>query len=417
MKKQPHFLPMSFQEAKNLGIHDFDIILVTGDAYVDHPSFGTALIGRVLWDAGFTVGVISQPDWKSDVDFKKLGRPRLFFGVTSGNVDSLVNNYTANLKIRRDDVYSPGGKSGLRPNRAAIVYSDKLHSIFPDTPIVLGGIEASLRRFAHYDYWSDSVRHSILADAPADMIVFGMGERQVVEIALQLAKGRDIKDLTSIPGTVIRMEISKWRSMDHEGYVELPGFIEVSQDKRIYAEAFMLHYQEQDPIRGRPLAQIHPKTVVIQNKPAMPLRTAELDRVYELPYSRMQHPSYRQAIPALAPVRFSVVSHRGCFAACYFCALTHHQGRIVQSRSMESIVREVKRMTKLPDFKGIVQDVGGPTANMYSLHCTRWETRGACTDKTCMGCNSLDASHRGQVELLRRLLEIEGIKKVFISSG
>ena len=416
MKNQPRFLPMSLKEKEALGIREFDVILVTGDAYIDHPSFGAAVIGRVLWDAGYTVGIIAQPEWKNDKEFKKLGKPGLFFGVTSGNVDSMVNNYTANLKRRSDDVYSQG-RVQHRPDRAAIVYADKLHSIFPDTPIVLGGIEASLRRFAHYDYWSDSVRHSILADAPADMIVFGMGERQVVEIALQLAKGRDIKDLTSIPGTVIRMEISKWRSMDHEGYVELPGFIEVSQDKRIYAEAFMLHYQEQDPIRGRPLAQIHPKTVVIQNEPAMPLRTAELDRVYELPYSRMQHPSYRQAIPALAPVRFSVVSHRGCFAACSFCALTHHQGRIVQSRSMESIVREVKRMTKMADFRGIVQDVGGPTANMYSMHCSRWNTGGACADKICTMCANLDASHQRQIELLSRLLEIPGVKKVFIGSG
>src|SRR3990172_12768662 len=416
MKNQPRFLPMSLKEKEALGIREFDVILVTGDAYIDHPSFGAAVIGRVLWDAGYTVGIIAQPEWKNDKEFKKLGKPGLFFGVTSGNVDSMVNNYTANLKRRSDDVYSQG-RVQHRPDRAAIVYADKLHSIFPDTPIVLGGIEASLRRFAHYDYWSDSVRHSILADAPADIIVFGMGERQVVEIALQLAKGRDIKDLTSIPGTVIRMEISKWRSMDHEGYVELPGFIEVSQDKRIYAEAFMLHYQEQDPIRGRPLAQIHPKTVVIQNEPAMPLRTAELDRVYELPYSRMQHPSYRQAIPALAPVRFSVVSHRGCFAACSFCALTHHQGRIVQSRSMESIVREVKRMTKMADFRGIVQDVGGPTANMYSMHCSRWNTQGACEDKICTMCANLDTSHQRQIELLSRLLEIPGVKKVFIGSG
>ncbi len=410
---------MSFQEAKNLGIHDFDIILVTGDTYVDHPSFGSAIIGRVLWDAGFTVGIISQPDWKSDADFKKLGTPRLFFGVTSGNVDSLVNNYTANLKIRRNDVYSPGGKSGLRPNRAAIVYSDKLHSIFPDTPIVLGGIEASLRRFAHYDYWSDSVRQSILADAPADILVFGMGERQVVDVASSLLKGNDVKNITDIPGTAIKMEIAKWRLSGHEEYIELPGFTEVSQDKQLYAKAFNLHYKEQDPIRGRPVAQLHPKTVIIQNKPALPLSTQELDHVYELPYTRKTHPYYKQPVPALLPVKFSIVSHRGCFASCSFCALTHHQGRIVQSRSIESIVREVKRMAKMPDFKGIVQDVGGPTANMYSLDCDQWVKRGACADKTCLQplCKSLNASHQQQVELLRRLREIPGVKKVFIGSG
>lgn len=408
---------MSMLEAKDLGIQEFDIILVTGDAYVDHPSFGTAIIGRVLWDAGYSVGIIAQADWKSDIDFKKLGKPRLFFGVTSGNVDSMVNNYTPNLKVRSDDVYSPAGKGGLRPNRAAIVYSDKIHSIFPGTPIVLGGIEASLRRFAHYDYWQDSVRQSILADAPADILVFGMGERQVVEIASRLSKGEDVKNITAIPGTAIKMEISKWRSIGHEGYVDIPSFNDVSTDKNLYAEAFKLHYQEQDPLHGRPVAQPHPKTIIIQNKPAMPLTTSELDHVYELPYSRKAHPSYKKPIPALAPVKFSIVSHRGCFAACSFCALTHHQGRIVQSRSIESIVREVKRMTRMPDFKGIVQDVGGPTANMYSLHCARWDSQGACTDKICIFCKSLDASHEKQVELLRRLREIPGVKKVFIGSG
>jgi uncharacterized radical SAM protein YgiQ len=408
---------MSMREAQKLGIEEFDIILVTGDAYVDHPSFGTALIGRVLWDAGFSVGMISQPDWKTETDFKKLGKPRLFFGVSSGNVDPMVNNYTANLKIRRDDVYSPGGIAGLRPNRAAIVYSDKLHSIFPQTPIVLGGIEASLRRFAHYDYWSETVRQSILADAPADMVVFGMGERQVVEIAIRLAKGENIKDMTDITGTSIKMEIGKWRIIGHENYIEIPGFSEVSGNKELYARAFFMHYQEQDPIRGRPVVQKHPKTVIIQNKPAMPLSSQELDNIYELPFSRKAYPSYNKSIPALAPVKFSVISHRGCFASCSFCALTHHQGRIIQSRSIGSIVREVERMAKMPDFKGIVQDVGGPTANMYSMSCKRWEKEGACSDKICMDCASVDVNHKDQVELLLRLMEIRGVKKVFIGSG
>lgn len=419
---------MSLDEAKALGFQQFDIILVTGDAYVDHPSFGTALVGRMLWDAGYKVGIIAQPDWKKYTDFKKLGQPRLFFGVTSGNVDSMVNNYTPNKKKRHDDVYSPGGTGGLRPNRAAIVYTDKLHAIFPDTPIVLGGIEASLRRFAHYDHWSDSVRQSILADAPADILVFGMGERQMVEIARRLSVGKDtndlsdntkITDLTDIPGTVIKLELKKWRAIGHEGYIELPSFTEVSQDKGLYARAFMLHYQNQDPVRGRPVAQQHPKTVVIQNRPAMPLSTAELDHVYELPYTRMAHQSYKEPIPALAPVKFSIVSHRGCFASCSFCALTHHQGRIMQSRSIGSMVREVERLVQMPDFKGIVQDVGGPTANMYGMTCGRWETEGACTDKICTHplCKSLDTSHKQQVELLRRLRSIPGVRKVFVGSG
>ncbi|VVB90751.1 Ribosomal protein S12 methylthiotransferase RimO [uncultured archaeon] len=410
---------MTIKEAQALDINEFDVILATGDAYVDHPSFGAAIIGRVLWDAGFTVGIIAQPDWKSDVDFKKLGKPRLFFGVTSGNVDSLVNNYTANLKIRSDDVYSPGGQGGLRPNRATIVYSDKLHSIFPDTPIILGGIEASLRRFAHYDYWSDSVRRSILADAPANILVFGMGERQVVEISARLSKGENIKEITDVAGTVIKIEPGRWRTFCHEGYVEIPSFTEVSQHKMLYAKAFNMHYKEQDPVRGRPVAQAHPKTVIIQNKPAMPLSTEELDHVYELPFTRMAHPSYKKPIPALAPVKFSIVSHRGCFASCSFCALTHHQGRIVQSRSIESLVREVKRLAKMPDFKGIIQDVGGPTANMYSMHCKQWETKGACADKICTHpiCKNLDTSHQRLIEMLRRLREIQGVRKVFIGSG
>ncbi|MEA3294370.1 MAG: YgiQ family radical SAM protein [Euryarchaeota archaeon] len=428
MNEQPDFLPMSLDEAKALGFKEFDIILVTGDAYVDHPFFGTALVGRMLWDAGYKVGIIPQPDWKRDTDFMKLGQPRLFFGVTSGNVDSMVNNYTPNKKKRHDDVYSPGGTGGLRPNRAAIVYTDKLHSIFPDTPIVLGGIEASLRRFAHYDHWSDSVRQSILADAPSDILVFGMGEQQVVEIARRLSVGKDTNDLTDhtdltnltdIPGTVIKLELKKWRAMGHKGYIELPSFTEVSQDKELYARAFRLHYQNQDPVRGRPIAQQHPKTVVIQNRPAMPLSTAELDHVYELPYTRTAHPSYKKAIPALAPVKFSIVSHRGCFASCSFCALTHHQGRIVQSRSIGSMVWEVERMVQMPGFKGIVQDVGGPTANMYGMTCGRWETEGTCTDKICTHplCKSLDTSHERQVELLRRLRGIQGVMKVFIRSG
>ncbi|KAF5427489.1 Radical SAM superfamily enzyme YgiQ, UPF0313 family [Candidatus Methanomarinus sp.] len=428
MNEQPDFLPMSLDEAKALGFKEFDIILVTGDAYVDHPSFGTALVGRMLWDAGYKVGIIPQPDWKRDTDFMKLGQPKLFFGVTSGNVDSMVNNYTPNKKKRHDDVYSPGGTGGLRPNRAAIVYTDKLHAIFPDTPIVLGGIEASLRRFAHYDHWSDSVRQSILADAPSDILVFGMGEQQVVEIARRLSVGKDTNDLTDhtdltnltdIPGTVIKLELKKWRAMGHKGYIELPSFTEVSQDKELYARAFRLHYQNQDPVRGRPVAQQHPKTVVIQNRPAMPLSTAELDHVYELPYTRTAHPSYKKAIPALAPVKFSIVSHRGCFASCSFCALTHHQGRIVQSRSIGSMVREVERMVQMPGFKGIVQDVGGPTANMYGMTCGRWEIEGTCIDKICTYplCKSLDTSHERQVELLRRLRGIQGVMKVFIRSG
>ena len=417
MIPRPRFLPMSLQEGEKLGIRQFDIILVSGDAYVDHPSFGTALIGRVLHDAGFSVGIIAQPDWKQSADFTALGAPRLFFGISAGNVDSMVNNYTPNLKRRSEDVYSPGGVL-KRPDRATIVYTNKVHELFPGIPIVIGGIEASLRRFAHYDYWQDRVRQSILADAPADLLVFGMGERQMAEIAARLAAGEPVRSLRDIKGTAYTMEIAEWRDTPHSEIVTLPDFTTVSQDKEAYARAFALHYAEQDPLRGRTVAQPHPKTVAIQNPPALPLTTAELDRVYELPYTRLAHPSYDRPIPALAPVQFSITSHRGCFGGCSFCALTHHQGRIIQSRSEGSIIREVTRMAMMPEFRGIVQDVGGPTANMYSMRCTQWERQGACGEKKCSpACKTLDTSHEPQCRLLQNVRAIPGVKKVFIGSG
>ncbi|MFZ2472185.1 MAG: YgiQ family radical SAM protein [Methanothrix sp.] len=416
MKEQPRFLPMSLSEAQTQGIEQFDVILISGDAYVDHPSFAAALIGRVLWDAGYSVGIIAQPDWRKDEDYCRLGRPRLFFGISSGNVDSLVNNLTPNLKRRSSDVYSPGGAL-LRPDRAAIVYTNKVHALFPGVPIILGGIEASLRRFAHYDYWSDSVRHSILADAPADLIIYGMGENPLREVALRLEKGERIEAIWDIAGTAVKEEISRWRSSPREDCLVIPSFTEVSTDKRKYAQAFAQHYREQDPFHGRVVVQPHPKTVIIQNPPARPLRTEELDRIYELPFARESHPSYRESIPALEPVRFSITSHRGCFGSCSFCALTHHQGRIVQSRSEDSILREATRISRMKGFAGIISDVGGPTANMYGLFCSRWK-KGACPDKLCSAeCPTLDKDHSRQVGLLRRLRKIPGVKRVFIGSG
>ena len=414
---QPRFLPMTEKEGAKLGIGQFDVILVTGDAYVDHPSFGTALIGRVLWDAGFSVGIIAQPDWKGPDDLSKLGKPRLFFGISSGNVDSMVNNYTPALKVRNDDVYSPGGKGMQRPDRATTVYTDRLHALFPGSPLVIGGIEASLRRFAHYDYWSDSVRHAILADAPADLLVFGMAEKQVTAIAQALSRGEPVGSLRNISGTCYRVPLSEWRGVDHEGYVVLPSFSDVLADKLAYARAFSLHSREQDPSRGIPVAQVHPKTVIIQNPPAKPLTTEELDHIYELPYARKSPPSYREPVPALEPVRFSVTSHRGCFGGCSFCALTHHQGRIVQSRSADSIVHEVEAITRMPGFTGVIQDVGGPTANMYGASCVSWNRSGACVDRNCTSCENLATAHHLQIKLLRRLQELPGVKRVFISSG
>jgi len=414
---QPQFLPVSRKEAERLGIDQFDIILVTGDAYVDHPSWGTALIGRVLRDAGFTVGIIAQPDHRSDDDFRILGSPRLFFAVSSGNVDSMVNNYTPNLKRRGEDVYSPGGAL-KRPDRALLVYADRIHALFPGVPLVLGGIEASLRRFAHYDYWSDKVRQSVLVDSPADLLVFGMGERQMVEIARRLAAGEPVRSLRDIPGTCYPLSVSEWRSMDPSGMIPIPDFTRVASDRTEYARAFAAHYQEQDPFRGRPVVQPHPKRVIVQNPPAMPLSPQELDRIYELPYTRRAHPSYKEKIPALEPVQWSITSHRGCFGGCSFCALTHHQGRIVQSRSADSIVREAERMAQLPGFRGVIQDVGGPTANMYGLSCGKWHTTGTCPDKHCTpACRNLATSHARQLALLKRLRAIPGVRHVFIGSG
>lgn len=415
MTPQPPFLPMTMREAEDLGIDEFDVILITGDAYVDHPSFGTAIIGRVLWDAGYTVGVIAQPDWTRPDDFLELGRPCLFFGISSGNVDSMVNAFTPNKKRRSTDAYSPGGVP-RRPDRALVVYANMVRSLFPDSPILLGGIEASLRRFAHYDYWSDKVRQSVLADAPSDLLVYGMGERQVVEAAARCTAG---DDLHGIRGTAATVTVADWREAEPgEDVVVIPGFPEVKNDPEAYAWAFALHAREQDPVRGRTIVQPHPKTVVVQYPPARPLSTPELDRVYALPYARAAHPSYTKPIPALEPVRFSITTHRGCFGSCSFCALTHHQGRIVQSRSQASILAEAERLAAMPEFKGVIQDVGGPTANMYGLTCPRWETHGTCPDRRCSpDCPNLQTSHAAQVELLRRLRAVQGVRHVHVSSG
>lgn len=417
MSKQPGFIPLTVKDAEMQGIDRFDIIFVTGDAYVDHPSFAAALLSRVLWDAGFSVAIISRPEWKKNDDFTRFGKPALFFAVSSGNVDSMVNNYTANLKRRSEDVYAPGGEL-KRPDRACTVYTDRLHALFPDVPIVIGGIEASLRRFAHYDYWSDRVRQSILADAPADILVFGMGERQMTDLARRTKMGEKPRDIRDISGTMHRVSVKEWRNADKEGYVEIPDFSSVSADKTAYASAFAMHYQEQDPFRGRPVAQAHPKTVVIQNPPAKPLRTEELDHIYELPFTRKAHPSYQKPVPALAPVQFSVTTHRGCFGGCAFCALTHHQGRIIQSRSEASIEREVRTLSGMPDFRGIIHDIGGPTANMWGAHCSRWEGTGTCPDRQCTAdCPGMHLSHEDQLRLLRKLRKIPGVKWVFIGSG
>ncbi|MDY0247932.1 MAG: YgiQ family radical SAM protein [Methanosarcina sp.] len=442
---------MSPEEVKARGWKELDVILVTGDAYVDHSSFGTAIIGRVLEDAGFRVGIIAQPRWENPEDFKKLGKPRLFFSVSAGNTDSMVSNLTPGLKPRNKDAYSPGGKTGLRPNRAAIIYSNRIKEAFPDMPIVLGGIEASMRRFAHYDYLSDKVRQSILADAPADLVVYGMGELQIVEIAKRLQAGEDIKGIRDISGTVWKMEVKAWKELKGKGkekageqdesenateevakdksldpaeffkeYVEIPSFSEVSQDKAVFAKAFRTYFLEQNPVTGKGIVQPHPKTIIIQNKPMRPLTEAELDHVYELPYTGETHPSYTEPVPALEMVKFSLTTHRGCFGGCSFCAITQHQGRMIASRSIESILLEAKKLTQKPDFKGIINGVGGPTANMYGMECRSWEKKGACLDKACLYprvCPALDTSHKKLLELMHRLRELPGVRHVFTGYG
>ncbi len=419
------FLPMSKRECQMMGWDKLDVIIVTGDAYVDHHGFGAAVIGRVLEDKGFKVGIIAQPGWDNIEDFTRLGRPGLFFAVTAGNVDSMVSNYTPAFKPRSKDMYSPGGRTGLRPNRATLVYSNRIRQAYPDIPIVLGGIEASLRRLAQYDYWSDKVRQSLLADAPADILVYGMGENQIVRIARHLDSGGDIKDLRDVPGTVWKMEVKEWKNLKASGnlpsdQIELPSYNDVSQDKLLYARSFKMMFDQQDPVTGKTLIQPHPKTTIIQNPPMPPLVTEELDHVYELPFTRHAHPHYREDIPGLEPVMFSLTSHRGCFGSCSFCAITQHQGRTISSRSIDSMIREATAITKMNDFNGYIVGVGGPTANMYGMKCDRWEKYGACKDRNCLYpaiCPSLDNSHKKNLELLQKLRDIPGVKKVMVSYG
>jgi uncharacterized radical SAM protein YgiQ len=415
MREQPVFLPISKPEGKDLGIDDFDIIIVSGDAYVDHPSFAAAILGRALWEKGYATGIIPQPDWKTSDDFIRLGTPRLFFAVSAGAVDSMVNHYTPAKKQRSHDVYSPGGRR-RRPDRATIVYSERLHNLFPDTPVIIGGIEASLRRFAHYDYWSDTVRQSILADAPADLLVYGMGEKALCEIAERQSAAEKVRDMKDIRGTMYKLGIHENPDTGSE-MVRLPSFQEVSADKEIFARACRILGKEQDPIRGKTLFQPHPKKIVVQNPPALPLRSHELDRLYELPFRRQAHPSYREPVPGLEPVRFSVVSHRGCFGGCSFCALSSHQGAIIQGRSRESLFREVNGLRAFPGWNGIVQDVGGPTANMYGTYCSGWDLQGTCPDRSCTTCENLVRSQKPYLDLLHSLREVPGVKKVFVSSG
>ena len=442
----PDFLPVNKDDLKKRGIDQLDIILISGDAYIDHPSFGSSLIGRYLESKGFTVGIIPQPNWKSNEDFFKLGKPKLFFGISAGNLDSMVANYTADNKVRRNDMYTQGDQGGKRPDRATIVYTSKIKGLFPGVPIVLGGVEASLRRLTHFDYWAEDVRRSILVDAKADILVYGMGETQVLEIARRLCDAYEkrgqadfrkgtgtspsarepvpenrpvpLKLLSGIRGTVIVRSSNE----GCEGAVQLPSYEEVSTDKDKFNEAFRLAYLEGDPVRGKPVIQKHGTRFVIQEPPPLPLATAELDHFYGLPFARDWHPVYEEAggVPGFETVRFSITAHRGCAGECNFCSLSAHQGRMIQSRSKESILKEIQIVAARPQFKGTITDIGGPTANLYGATCDQWDHSGACRGKQCMmptKCKDLQLGYKKSLELLKEILAIPKVKHLFIQSG
>ena len=413
------FLPVSKEDMESRGWWWYDFLIVTGDAYVDHPSFGPTVIARVLEEEGFRVAILAQPDWHSAEAFKAMGRPRLGVMIGSGNLDSMVAHYTAAKKRRSEDFYSPGKKAGLRPDRAVIVYANRAREAFPDTPIIIGGLEASLRRFAHYDYWEDKVRRSALVDAGADLLVYGMGEYASIEIARRLKKKQPVSSMADIRGTAFMASDPGECKFES---VTVPSFEAVSSNTEDYANATRVEYQEHDPVRGKAIIQQHDRRYLIVNPPAMPLSAQELDRVAELPYTRQYHPMYEAlgGVPAIEEVKFSVIHNRGCFGGCNFCALAFHQGRMVTSRSHESVIREVRALTKLPDFKGYINDVGGPSANFRHTSCKKQLKYGMCADKRCLAptpCKNLDADHSDYLSLLRKLRAIPGVKKVFVRSG
>ena len=413
------FLPVSPEECARLGWDRPDFVYVTGDAYVDHPSFGVAIISRVLEKNGFRVAILSQPDHRSCDDFKRFGKPRLGFLVTSGNIDSMVAHYTVSLKKRNYDYYSPGGKTGLRPDRAVIVYCNRIREAYGDVPIVIGGLEASLRRFAHYDYWSDKVRRSILVDARADILSYGMGEKSIVRIAELLDRGVPVKKIRDVRGTVYLCAAG---DKVHFPYEEGPDFDLLKTDKRAYADFFGLQYRNQDAISGKAITERYGDRMLVQNPPSAPLEREELDAVYALPYTRAVHPMYRSkgGVPAIDEVEFSITHNRGCFGACNFCALAFHQGRAVRSRSIESVVKEAEEIAAMPGFKGYIHDVGGPTANFRNPACVKQIGSGVCPDRRCLvpkPCPALRVDHSEYAELLRRVAAVKGVKKVFVRSG
>ncbi len=411
------FLPVSKKDMISRGWSEVDFCIITGDAYVDHPSFGTAIISRVLENAGYKVGIISQPDWKNENSITEFGKPRLGFMVNSGNIDSMVAHYTAAKKKRSEDMYSPGAKAGLRPDRAVTVYSKLIRKVYGDIPLIIGGVEASLRRFAHYDYWSDSVMPSVLIDSEADLLSFGMGELQTKIIADRLNNGENIKALTDIDGTAYVTD-----SVVGINALTVPSFEDCKDYKRQYAVACRVEYDEQDSVRGKRIVQKHGERYVVQNKPMRVLTTEELDAVYALPYERYYHPMYEKmgGVPAIKEVEFSVTHNRGCFGACNFCSIAYHQGRQIAVRSEDSVLKEVELLTQNPHFKGYIHDVGGPTANFRHVSCQKQLEKGLCKGKKCLAptvCKNLECDHTEYLEMLRKIRAVNGVKKVFIRSG
>lgn len=413
-----NFLPVNQKEVEERGWDYIDFVYVCGDAYVDHPSFGAAIITRVLEDAGYRVAVLSQPDWHTDKDFKRFQKPRLGFLVSSGNIDSMVAHYTAAKRLRSTDAYSPGGKTGKRPDRAVIVYSKIIKRLYPDSPVILGGLEASLRRFAHYDYWDDEIKPSILVESGADILIYGMGEKAVCQIAKSLDEGTDVSDITYIKGTVYKTDV---RNTPYSG-VEVPSLENVRNSKKEYAKSCRIEQDEQDHIRGKMVKQKHGSVMVVQNEPMPPLETDELDGVYALPYMRAWHPMYDKdgGVPGIEEVEFSITHNRGCFGACNFCSIAFHQGRYITKRSKESVVAEAKLLTRQKNFKGYIHDVGGPTANFRNPSCDFQLEHGLCKGKKCLApkqCPNLKVDHSEYLDILRTLRKIDGVKKVFIRSG
>ena len=413
------FLPITIEQMKEYGWEQPDFIYVIGDAYIDHPSFGPAIISRTLENFGYKVAIISQPDINNNQDFKRFGKPRLAFLVSSGNIDSMVNHYTVSKKRRKKDYYTPGGVMGKRPDRALIRYSSKLRELYPDSQIAIGGIEASLRRLNHYDYWDNSVRRSILLDSKADLLMYGMGEKTIVEVADALASGLSIKDIVYIRNTVWK---TKDKDMIPSDAVYLPSYDEVLADKKNYVKSFQIQYKNTDAFTGKVLVEEYKNCFVVQNPPEFPLSKEEMDAVYSLPYMRATHPLIESKghVPAIDEVKFSVISNRGCYGGCHFCALTMHQGRIIQSRSKESILDEISIISNDPDFKGYIHDIGGPTANFYNPACSKQMKKGVCTNKECIGynpCKNLEVDHSEYLDILRSARALPKIKKIFIRSG